>query len=263
MKNILGFIIVMFIFAGCEKIVELKYKSNQSRIVIEGNITNEPGPWFVKISRSIGLSDTGRYPTINNASVSVTDNAGNSEVLTSLGNGLYRGTNIQGIPGRIYTLIVNAEGNTYTARSTMPVRVPFDSVKVTKVQNLGEIEYSLVPKFTDPAATGNNYHFILAVNGNRYKQHLLLNDELKNGVENSLRLELNDNEVKLKQGDSIELKMQCIDKTAALYYTTLILMVDSGPGGATTPNNPPGNFSHGALGLFSAHTTETRTTVVQ
>jgi hypothetical protein len=74
-----------------------------------------------------------------------------------------------------------------------------------------------------------------------------------------VRLELNDDDLDLKAGDLISLNMQCIDKHVSVFYTTLALMGDSGPGGGTTPNNPQNNISNGALGIFSAHTTETRT----
>ena len=78
-----------------------------------------------------------------------------------------------------------------------------------------------------------------------------------------MRLEIDDNTVTLKAGDSITLKMQCIDKKAALYYTTLALMGDSGPGGGTTPNNPPTNITNGSLGVFSTHTVQEKSEVLQ
>jgi len=43
----------------------------------------------------------------------------------------------------------------------------------------------------------------------------------------------------------------------------LALMSDSGPGGGTTPNNPPNNLSNGALGLFSAHTAELKKNTIR
>ena len=46
----------LLLFTGCEKKVNLSYKGNQSRITIEGNITNETGPYFVKITKSIDLT---------------------------------------------------------------------------------------------------------------------------------------------------------------------------------------------------------------
>lgn len=258
MKNIISIISIALLFSGCEKKVDLKYKSNQSAIIIEGNITNETGPYFVKITRSISLKETGAYPTIDNAVVTISDDAGNSEALTPQGNGAYRTNLLTGVQGRTYTLTVKTENQTYTAQSTMPQRVPFDSIKVEEIVFTGEKEYNLIPVYNDPVTKGNHYRFVLSVNNKLINQQLVQNDEVKNGVVNTLRLEINDDDQKIKLGDVVDIKMECIDKNVGLYYKTLALMADSGPGGGTTPNNPPGNLLNGALGVFSAHTIETK-----
>lgn len=250
-------------FASCEKVIDLKYKSNQSTIVIEANISNGPGPYFVKITKSIFLPETGNYPTVDNAVVSINDDAGNNEILTPQGNGMYSTTTLNGVAGRTYTLTVQAENHTYTAQSTMPQQVPFDSIKVEKLVIIGETEYNIIPVYNDPVAKGNNYRFVLSVNNKLINQHFVQNDEVKNGVVNTVGLQINDNDLDFKAGDSITIKMQCIDKNVALFYTALALMGDSGPGGGTTPNNPPNNISNGALGVFSAHTVQEKSKVVQ
>jgi len=262
MKNILIIIIISLFFASCEKTIDLDYKNNQSKIIIEGNITNSTGPYFVKISKSISLTETGAYPTIDDALVSISDDDGNSEVLIPQGNGTYRTKILEGVEGRTYTLKVETENQTYTAQSTMPYQVPFDDIKVEKISFAGEIEYNLIPVYTDPIKKGDNYRFVLSVNNKLINMHLVLNDELKNGMVNTLKLEINDDDLEFKSGDLIDIEMQCIDKRVSLFYTALALMADSGPGGGTTPNNPPNNISNGALGVFSAHSMETKSTTI-
>ena len=258
MRNIVSILFIGLFFMGCEKTIYLDYKSNQSRIIIQGNINNEAGPYYVKITRSIPLKDTGSYPVIDDAVVTISDDAGNSEALTAIGKGTYRTNTLAGVEGRTYTLTVQAEGQTYTAQSTMPQRVPFDSIRVETHMVTGEIEYSIIPVYPDPLAKGNNYRFVLWINNKLINQHLVQNDEVRSGVVNSVRLEINDDDIEFKPGDLVTLQMQCIDKNVALYYRTLALISDSGPGGGTTPNNPPNNISNGALGLFSAHIVETK-----
>jgi len=255
MKNTsIFFFIALALFTSCEKKVTLNYKSNQSRLIIEGNVTNEPGPYFVKITRSISLTETGKYPTIDDAIVTISDDAGNNETLAPQGNGMYRTAAMNGAEGRTYTLTVRTEGQTYTAQSTMPQQVAFDSIKVEKLLVTGEVEYNIIPVYKDPVAKGNNYRFVLWVNDRLINQHFIQNDEVKNGLVNTFRLEINDDDLEFKPGDVVNIKMQCIDKPVALFYRALALMADSGPGGGTTPNNPPNNISNGALGVFSAHT---------
>lgn len=263
MKNSISIVLISLLFISCEKAVDLKYKDNQPRVIIEGNITNEPGPYFVKITKSIPLSDIGNYPTIDNAVVIISDDAGNSETLTPQGNGIYRTNMLAGVMGRTYSLHVNAENQAYTAQSTMPPPVPFDSIKVEQFTFGGDIERNIIPIYTDPIPKGNNYRFVLSVNNKLINQHFVQNDEVINGIPNTMRLEIDDNTVTLKPGDSITLQMQCIDNTVALYYKTLALMGDSGPGGGTTPNNPPTNITNGALGVFSAHTVQDKSKILQ
>lgn len=252
----------MSFLASCEKVIDLKYKSNLSSIVIEGNITNEAGPYFVKITKSIPLPETGAYPTLDNAIVTISDNVGNSEALIPQGNGIYHTTSLVGVEGRTYTLIVDLEGKKYTAQSTMPTKVPFDSIKVENILFAGETEYNLIPVYIDPLARGNNYRFVLTLNNKILSQHLVQNDEVRNGVANALSLEITDNDLEIKAGDSIKIQMQCIDKKVSLYYNTLAQVADGGPGGGTTPSTPPSNISNSALGIFSAHTVETKNTTI-
>jgi len=264
MKNILSVpIVILLLFTGCEKVIDLDYKDNRSRIIIQGNITNEAGPYFVKITRSVNLTDTEDYPTIDDAVVTISDDAGNNEILTPLGDGIYKASTLVGVEGRTYSLTVNAEGEVYAAQSTMPYRVPFDSIKVEEVTMVGDKEYNLIPVYTDPSEKGNNYRFVLSVNNKLVNMHLVLNDEIKNGLVNTLKLEINDDDLELKPEDFISIEMQCIDKKVSQFYTTLALIADTGPGGGTTPNNPPNNISNGALGIFSAHTVETKEVTIQ
>jgi len=263
MKNIISIIIIALLFASCDKVIEVDYKSNQSNIIIQGNITNQPGPYFVKITRSISLTDTGSYPTIDDAVVVISDDAGNAETLAPQGKGLYSATALRGVEGRTYTLKVQAAGQQYTAQSTMPKQVQFDSIKIDPVVFAGDTEYNVIPVYTDPVARGNKYRFVLSVGKMLINQQFVQNDDIKNGVANTFRLDINDDDLKPIPRDTVTLVMQCIDDKVALYYTTLALISDSGPGGGTTPANPPANITNGALGIFSAHTVQTRSTVVQ
>lgn len=263
MKNIIIITFTFLLFASCEKIIELEYKENQSQIVIDGDISNETGPYFVKITKSIALSEIGDNPTIDNAMITISDDAGNSETLMLEGNGLYSTSSIVGVEGRTYVLSVEIEDKTYTAQSTMPLQVPFDSIKVEKLEFLGGTEYNIIPIYLDPIEIGNYYRFELTVNGEFVKEHYIQNDEIRNGLVNTLRLEINGDDLVLKPGDDISVVMQCIDSNVAPFYTTLILMEDSGPGGGTTPANPPSNISNGALGIFSAHTVEMQNITIQ
>lgn len=262
MKAIKYIFICMILFTSCEQIIELDLNENTSQIVIEGNITDQSGPYFVKITKSTPISEQNNPPTIDNAEVTISDDQGYSEMLEFIGNGVYQTKKLQGVSGRTYSLTVKAESKIYTAQSKMPVLVVLDSLKIVTSSFGGEIDYDFIPVYTDLASIGDHYRFILSINGKQMKSHFVLNDNIENGSVNSQHLQ-NIMELALIPGDEVTVQMQKIDTNVGLYYATLVQNTDTGPGGGATPSNPPNNISNGALGIFSAHTVQQRSAVIK
>lgn len=262
MKSIIAIFASLLLLTSCEQIIDLEVNKNQSKVVIEGNITNQAGPYFVKITKSIALKETSQIPTIDNAEVTISDNEGHTETLKAIGGGTYQTSGLVGKIGNTYTLSVKIGVETYTAQSTMPEAVTLDSLKITASSFGGELDYDFIPVFKDPATFGDFYRFLLTIDGKLLKSHFIINDQVENGVVNGQNLQ-NITDLKLKPGDSVKIQMQKIDSRVGLYYSTLVLNTDTGPGGGTTPNNPPNNISNGALGIFSAHTVQEKSTLIK
>jgi Domain of unknown function (DUF4249) len=260
MKNIFILIASLLCFSSCEKVIDLKLDSNNSTIVIEGNITNQAGPYFVRVTKSVSFTETNNYPPITNATVVITDNAGQRDTLAYTPNGNYKTNTLQGIAGRTYTLFVTAEGKNYSASSTMPLKVTLDTLRPIDITFGGTKNTEVIPLFTDPIALGNSYQFLLYRNNVLDKTYTVTNDNVNNGLENQRPIFSNDFD--FVTGDIAKVEMRCIDANVYTYYFTLAQMANNGPGGGTTPSNPPNNISNGALGIFSAHNTETKSIVI-
>jgi len=104
------FIILIFNFSCVEKYpVEIVEEYDQS-LVVDGKITNEPGPYTILLSRSTSIEKPEPNP-VTGAMVQIVDNAGNSETLTEIGPGIYKTavSGIQGTIGRSYKLIIRTE----------------------------------------------------------------------------------------------------------------------------------------------------------
>lgn len=268
MKNIFLIILSLLLVTSCEKEIDLDLEDQSGQIVIEGNITDQAGPYFVKITKSVAFTQANQYPVVTNAQVVLSDNTGQTETLQYAGNGNYKTSTFVGHPGRIYTLTINTEGKQYTAQSTMPQAVSFDGLEQDSFLVAGQTSYTLLPLFVDPATLGNRYLFVYTVNSNPKKFFSEFSDNVNNGLPNQRPLLLpnddsNANDIKVVAGDVIHVEMQCIDDKVYTYYSALLQLSGSGPGGGITPANPPSNISNGALGYFSAHTVRTRTAVIQ
>lgn len=255
MKQVLKICLVALLFTSCEKEISVDLNSSDPQIIIEGNITDEKGPYTVKISSSVNFSEPNAYPPVRGAVVTITDNTGFTETLDEKKPGQYQTVSLAGVVGRTYKLNVAINGKVYTAESTMPSKVKLDTVTFNEARLPGQVLYLPVPVFTDPIEKGNQYRFLLTVNGKEDKTYYVNNDNVNNGVVNKAPIRSADADIKL--GDSVELEFRCIDQPTYLYFFTLSQIAGGGPGGGTTPSNPPNNIKgNKALGYFSAHTVQ-------
>lgn len=261
--NFIYILIISFAFTSCEKVIDVSTDNNTNKIVIEGTITNTPPPYFVKITSSVPYTQSNVFPPVTNALVIVTDNTGVKDTLTYTANGLYKTNKIIGTPGNTYTLNVTANNVIYTAQSKMPSVVLLDSLRSISLKFRDEIQYNVIPVYTDAQFFGNGYRFIQFINGVQDKSYIVWNDNVNNGLVNQRPIRTRDEDVKIKVGDVVKVEMRCIDENVYRYFYTLQELAGGGLGGGVTPTNPPNNLSNGALGIFSANTTQEKSMVIR
>lgn len=262
MKNTLKLFALLVLFASCEKEIDLKLDDRSGQLVIEGNITDQPGPYYVQLTRSVPFTQTNVYPAVADATVTISDQTGKTNVLVYAGNGRYKTSGLNAIVGNTYTLNVTVDGKTYTANSKLPPAVALDELLQDSIKFAGEVRYAVRPIYTDPPLPGNNYRFIISVNGKSNKAYNLISDNIDNGKVNQRAFPIiNDSDLEeVKKGDLITVEMQCLDQPIYTYYNALAEI--NGRGGVT-PANPPSNISGGALGRFSAHTVAKKNMVLK
>lgn len=93
----------------------------ENLLVVDGMITNEPGPYTVRLSISSALTNP-RYVPVNGATVVIRDQAGNEEILTEKEEGTYQTDpdGIKGIVGGYYQAEIETEnGEKYLSPFTM------------------------------------------------------------------------------------------------------------------------------------------------
>jgi Domain of unknown function (DUF4249) len=251
---------------SCKKTVTLKLNTAPAEIVIEGEVTDLPGPYTVTISQSVGFYADNTFPPVSGASVIIGDSTlGITDSLTETtpGTGIYSTHSLQGIPGHTYTLSVTSQQQQYTSTSTMPMPVSLDSITFSQLSGFGNNQVDAIVDFQDPPGIKNYYQFVEFVNGTQItKDIFVFDDRLSDGkyINNTL---YNDTSY-LFQGDEVKVNMYCIDENVYNYFYQLL---QSGGGGAfsttASPANPASNISNGSLGYFSAHTFSSKERVVE
>ena len=265
MKTILRFIIlaVISMLWSCEKAIDLKLKdSDVPKYVIEGSVTNQPNGCKVAISETKNFGDDNQFNGISGASVKI-ENNGNTYMLTETGKGIYESTSVTGTPGQTYRLTVSIKAEVFTASSTMPAVVDFLDFTL-KPNDFDTTRATPRVKFKDPLDTRNRYWFQQYINDNLQMEYKVLNDEYTQGQEVNEYLvfenKTKNRALNLKKGDRLTAEMHCIDEPVFTYLFSLF-GANGGDNGAA-PTNPLSNISGGALGFFSAHTSQRKTIVI-
>jgi len=256
------------ILSSCEKVVTIDLHQVNPRLVVEGIVSDQPGPYTVKLSR------TGNYfvpslvfPPVSGARVVIKDNLGNRDTLRETVTGNYETTSLQGAVGRTYSLDVIADGNEYTATSSISKKVAIDSLYALPRQtSRGEPGYDIWVMFRDPPELGNYYRLNVhvdslvsqdSIDGRRYR---LYSDKLTNGNEITERVRAGRLVV---SGDSVTVDLMSIDKAMYDYFSTLNDVLSSDRAATSlSPANPNTNLDGGALGYFAAWTTDRRTIIL-
>lgn len=232
--------------SSCEKVVNLQLNDSASRVVIQGNIYDQTGPFYIKISKSVTFDESNSYPPVTGARVEITDNVNQTEVLTESVSGTYKTTKLRGIPGRSYSLTVRTGSDTFVSVAFMPPAVSIDSLIFASSPFSGEKAATI--RFSDPPFAVNFYRLIYFVNNVQQKEFYILDDEIFQGASIKYALLPRGSGLTLVKGDNVTVWLESIDKGVYEYFRT----AGHDKGQSTSPSNPVSNISNGALGYFNA-----------
>jgi hypothetical protein len=143
-KNIFSFIFLFALTNACVERVEFKSPNADTQLVVEGLVTDEPGPYFVKLTRSRKPLDFSGTISVSAIRVTIFDDLGNFEILQEVSQGNYQtsASGIRGVVGRSYFVkIETRDGKVY---ESIPDRLT----------NSGSIDKVYTEFITEPQTTG-------------------------------------------------------------------------------------------------------------
>jgi hypothetical protein len=261
MKTIRFFRPFLFFFGlfSCTKVINVNLNNANPNIVIEGIVSDAPGPYQVQLTQTVNFSDPNIFPPVTGATVKITDiTVGITDLLKELVPGNYVTQKLQqGLTGHTYQLYVLSNGQAYTASSTMPAKVSLDSVTFYSTNIFGTKSTSAIANFQDPAGIANYYTFTEYVNGQAINQTFNFSDRLSDGK--YIRRQLFNDSSYINPGDQVSIEMHCVDNQVWQYFNTLG-QAKGNNSQAITPANPLSNI---ALGYFSAQTVQSALSIKQ
>ena len=253
---------LVLVLCACERVIDIDVRESDTRYVIEGMVTNEPGGSKVYVSRTLPFYDDNDFPPVSGARVAIRDN-GQETVLAETAPGVYDAPALTGVPGHRYDLSVTVGSEVFTATSTMPQAVRLDTLYIAPGP-FGQFRFATVA-YTDPAGHYNGYRFVQYVNGVKDPAIFWANDDFTDGrrvvVQLDTGVDKKDDPRNIHPGDTVTIEMQGLDEVLLHYWYSLRTGGGMGSGSPAAPSNPQTNLRGGALGYFSAHTVD-RSTVI-
>jgi hypothetical protein len=254
----------ILLFASCEKVINVNLPEGEKKVVIDGSLTDQAGGCIVKLSQTKAFNDDNSFVGLTGAQVTIKQGSQLLSSLTETSPGIYTDVTLKGTYGKDYTLTVTVNGQTYTAVSTMPYLVPFDSLYTEVKSFFGDDHTFAVVKFNDPVDTQNNYRCIQYINNKRTPTDYIFDDEYSDGkvFESTLYFDQNDVD-SIKTGDAVRVELQGIDKNVYQYWYSFDQSASGGGGqSSAAPSNPVTNITGGALGVFSVYTSQYKEVIV-
>jgi hypothetical protein len=256
MRLLLSAIVVCVLLYSCEDVININLKESAPRLVVEGIISNNSHLVTIQLHKSTDYFEPSEIVAVKNAKISLIDSHGSEYKFDNNLNGAYSKDNFYGVPGVLYTMKIDVDGEQYTASSRMPELVMIDSVNIyrsTENENGDQMRIF----FNDPSGTANYYQLKIFKNGlllipeNHYS---LFSDKYFDGTSTSFTVSIKRYGIsQLYVNDQIKVQLISIDRNMYDYYQVLRNITSAyGMMVFSTPSNPPGNITNGALGYFSA-----------
>jgi hypothetical protein len=267
MKNLFILLMAAFValLSSCTKVVDLKLNEPESKIAVDGLISNRAGESFVKLTYTKGYLSSDAPEIIIDAQVSVRDNDGNITLFSTSNNeGLYLApTDFMGEIGKTYTLDVQYEGQSLSAESTMNDTVSGSSVNVIKADitdpylDAGYHLLATIKKYKEEDSFYKGEIFINGVKQMNTAADIVAFDDrmFEAGEELEVRLfrwaETLEDDEKPQKGDVVTLQLISISEKTYDYLQALSETPMQGGLFGNTPANVPSNIQ-GGLGWFQA-----------
>lgn len=262
MKQILYFSIALLALGSCQKDIEIDLNDSNAQLVIEANYSAEDSTVRVRITQTSNYFATEASPEINDATVTITDQFGNSTAVPFAGSGNYILTNYIPQYNTTYTLNVIQNGISYSAQCAMKSVVPLEDLTYQSFPPIfgNNGGYGVFVNFYDPEDTVNFYQIIVTANGtemNRLNQMFTQDDELTDG--NLVSRPLFDDSL-YNINDVVGMELRSVDKKIYDYINEAASIV--GGSNSAAPGNPTSNWDNGALGYFSAYSSSRKQVVI-
>ncbi|WP_400192376.1 DUF4249 domain-containing protein [Hymenobacter sp. B81] len=258
-------------FSSCTEVIDVDLPAPEPQLVVEGNITDQPGPYSIRLSKTGAYFADQELPAVRGAELVLTDNEGHRETLRETAPGLYQSSQLQGKIGGQYVLTIRAEGQEYRAATEIK-RIPnIDSFTQQRKQNEPGWEDGYYVLYNGPElpGVGDYYRFKLYQNDtlrNDPDELVVTSDELVDGKYIG-NLELTDRGFRV--GDRVRIELLSLPRDYFYFLNEMFTQINNVGLFAAPPANVRTNVLNTnpagpkAVGYFAGTAVRTASLVIQ
>lgn len=271
--GLLALILSTILLTSCEDVINVNLsEENLNLIGVEASITTVDEP-TVFLYKTLKVDQDVSYPGISGAVVTISDNAAPANLIIlaedSSKPGHYqvpKDKDYFGVAGREYTLNIQTQGVTLTAKDKLAKVEPIDSIEVVPSQRGEKRFLGIFTYGKEPKGLGNYYKWDIYINDTLVhdaNRLAIASDEFVDGNYIS-KLEIytdfydtnKPEDRKLKLNDKIQVKQTSISEFAYNFYFQMINQSSTGSLFSVPTANIRSNFTASdgkpVLGIFTA-----------
>lgn len=281
----------MVILAGCSKTINIQPDVQAPKLVVEAQIESGQAP-IVILSTSLNyFSEIDQLALANSyvhgAKITITDGTKTvqlNEIASGQGNNTFYYystnlstpvTNLTGVLGKKYDLLIETGGLKYTSSTNIPLLTKrVDSMWWKKAPNNPDTtKVVLMARVTDPPGLGNYIRYFTKANSEEFYpgSNSVFDDQIVDGKTYDVQIDkgvsrnikqVRDEHGYFKRGDTVTLKHCNIDKASFDFWRTWEFTYQSVGNPFSSPGKVLGNISNGALGSFCGYAVEYKTLII-
>ena len=174
---------------SCEDVIDLDLPQRPPLLAVEGAITDQPGPYVVKLALTAPYFREGPLPPVTGAVLTLAEDGagGSTETLRERSPGEYVTSQLRGQIGRQYTLTIQTEGQTYRAQTEIRRTMAIDSLGqkyIDVTRGPDSVGYQVQFYARELPGPGDSYRYKVYRNGLLWDQPadlLVVTDDLLDG----------------------------------------------------------------------------------
>ncbi|MEI6454977.1 MAG: DUF4249 domain-containing protein [bacterium] len=279
-RNIIAFLVLSAALLACTERIDVQLDNSYSRLVVDGNISPEAGPYRIALTSTASYFYNEPAPRVVNAVMSLNDGFIDYPLTETVPgvSGIYEtDSGFSGVIGRVYSININLPQDiggfsSYQATDQLHPVTKLDSIRTVFHPEWGKEGVWTIQLWAQEPGDERNYYMF-----NVYRNGILLTDTLNkkvisddalyngsymNGVD-AVYLNNSHKWETIYPGDTVVLQMSGITQE---YFNFINQVRQAGfniPFFSGPPANVEGNVNNGAVGFFSAYSNSYAWTIVK